>query len=325
VGLGLNATDSIIRVPQFPPPGGKVRYSAEELHPGGQVAVALAVCRRFGFSASYTGSIGDDSAGEFQHRELTREGIDLSHLVRVQNCASLRSYIFVDETAGERTIVYQRPERLALSPDQVDSEWVASGRILHVDGHDAGAAARAAEIAREHGVTVSADLSNIYDHAAVGRLLASVDYLISSQQFPTCFTGIPDPVEAIIAVRDSFGVAVAGLTLGCYGALLLDASGWHYAPGFDVTTFDTTGAGDVFHGGMLVALLRQTQLDDALEFACALAALNCTALGARGHIASDSEISKLRQTGRRVVRADLAALANASALAATGPETKARA
>jgi sulfofructose kinase len=83
------------------------------------------------------------------------------------------------------------------------------------------------------------------------------------------------------------------MTLGDLGAMALCDGVWTYSPAFEVTCSDTTGAGDVFHGGFCFGILRGMPLWKAMDFANAAAALNCTAVGARGHIAGESEVLAL--------------------------------
>ncbi|HZT74595.1 MAG TPA: carbohydrate kinase family protein [Terriglobales bacterium] len=313
VGLGLIATDRLITVPRFPRPGDKVAYSREQVLPGGQVAGACVVARRFGFRASFGGSVGDDEEGGWQAAELAREGIDASRLRRVAGCRSQRAWIFVEEASGERTIVYERAAALAFPAAEVDAGWIASGRLLHLDGHDGAAAARAAELARAAGVPVSADLANLYERqrADTLRLLRAADYLIASEGFARQLFG-PLPADAALQrLRGEFGIGFAALTLGAEGVLARAGAaqlpgGRAYIPGFAVAAVDTTGAGDVLHGGFLVGLLRGWAAARALEFACALAALNCTAPGARGHIAGDEEVAALLRAAPRRARPGLA-------------------
>ena len=47
-GVGLNATDTLLAVPRFPPYAGKVPFEEEIVSPGGQVASATAACARLG-------------------------------------------------------------------------------------------------------------------------------------------------------------------------------------------------------------------------------------------------------------------------------------
>ena len=51
-------------------------------------------------------------------------------------------------------------------------------------------------------------------------------------------------------------------------------------PAFAVEALDTTGAGDVFRGGFIYALLQGWPIADGLRFANAAAAVSCTRLGA---------------------------------------------
>jgi sulfofructose kinase len=66
-----------------------------------------------------------------------------------------------------------------------------------------------------------------------------------------------------------------------------------------VQPLDTTGAGDIFHAGFIYGLLQSWPLPRQLDFACAAAALNCMAAGARGGIQSVGNIEKMTTTGPR--------------------------
>ena len=91
----------------------------------------------------------------------------------------------------------------------------------------------------------------------------------------------------------------AAMTLGQYGALAREQSQFIYSPGFAVDCVDTTGAGDVFHGAFCYAVFENMPLRETLEFSNAMGALNCTALGARGGIATFEQARDLIRSGRR--------------------------
>jgi sugar/nucleoside kinase (ribokinase family) len=168
---------------------------------------------------------------------------------------------------------------------------------LHLDGHPPAPAAAAARWARDTGVIVTADLDNLYP--GVEALLASVDYVMASREFPARLMGLDNLLEALPAISRRYGCRVAGATLGRDGALAWDGKSFHYSPGFCVETVDTTGAGDVFHAAFAFALLEGKTLREILEFSCAAAALNCTAMGARGGIRPVAEIQRLMHEGQR--------------------------
>jgi len=302
VGVGLNATDTLILLPHFPPYAGKVSFAEELLSPGGPVASAMVACARLGLRAKYVGTLGDDERGRIQLESLLAAGVNIDHVLVRPDCASQTGYVLIDGSTGERTIAWRRPEGLRLEPDELDPEWVTSGRLLHVDGHDAGAVARAAAIARRAAIPVTMDAGSVRD--GVGDVLPSVDYLIGSTEFPANWTGETDPFAALARIQKEYGMRVAAMTLGEYGALALSAGRFVYSPGFIVDCVDTTGAGDVFHGAFCYAVLQDLPLAEALDFSNALAALNCTAFGARGGIRDASQARILMGGGRRRIHPD---------------------
>ena len=158
VGVGLNATDMLIRLPHYPALGSPVEFRSAEILPGGQVATAVAACRQWGLRTRYVGKVGDDSAAAIHRAEFDRLGVE-AHLVTAVGCASQQAVILVDD-AGERTVLWKRDHRLTLLPEELQREWISNARALHVDGHDTAAAVAAAGWAREAGVPVIADLDD---------------------------------------------------------------------------------------------------------------------------------------------------------------------
>jgi sulfofructose kinase len=296
VGVGLNATDTIIRLPHFPTFNSKVEYLASQVLPGGQVATAVTACARWGLTARYVGKIGDDDFGRLQRGEMRKAGIE-AHWIAVPNCQSPASFILVDEASGERTVLWKRDARLELLPSDLREEWVRQAKVLHVDGHDCAGATAAARIARAAGIPVTADLDNRYP--GVEALLENIDYMIASREFPRRLTGEADLFASLPAIGSRFGCRVTAATLGADGVLAWDGARFLYSPAFDLKPVDTTGAGDVFHAGFAFALLRGDALPRALEFSCAAASLSCLWLGARGGIRSLEEVEKLVREGAR--------------------------
>ena len=296
VGVGLNATDTIIRLPHFPAFNSKVAFHDSEILPGGQVATAVTACARWGSKARYVGKIGDDSYGELQQKAMRDAGIE-AHWIVAPHCQSPSSFILVDEGTGERTVLWKRDPRLELLPAEIQRDWVVSSRLLHVDGHDCAGATQAAKWARSAHIPVTADLDNLYP--GVEGLLENVDYAITSMEFPGRLSGEKDLFASLPAIRSRFGCRVTAATLGEDGVLAWGGECFHYSPAFDLKPVDTTGAGDVFHAAFAFSLLRGDELPESLEFSCAAAGLSCMGMGARGGIATLEEIEALIRNGRR--------------------------
>ncbi|MGH9504322.1 MAG: carbohydrate kinase family protein [Terriglobales bacterium] len=295
VGVGLNATDTLIRLPHYPALGSKVEFRSADILPGGQVATAVAACQQWGLRTRYVGKVGDDNAAAIHRDEFERLGVE-THLITAPGCASQEAVILVDD-AGERTVLWKRDNGLTLLPQELQREWIAEARALHVDGHDTAAAVTASGWARDAEVPVIADLDDLYP--GVEALLEKVDYLITSRDIPGRLTNDADLRKSLPLVRSRFGCRLTAATLGQEGVLAWDGSQFHYVPAFRVSPLDTTGAGDIFHAGFIYGLLQGWSLSRQLEFACAAAALNCTAAGARGGIQPVREIEKLAASSSR--------------------------
>jgi sulfofructose kinase len=296
LGIGLNATDTLLLLKEFPPYAGKVAFDREMLSPGGQVATAIVCCSRLGLKAKYIGTIGDDLRGNIQRESLEGTGVDTSSLIVRENCPNQTAYILIDERTGERTVLWQRAECLRLKPSEIRDEDIASARMLHIDGYDIDAAAHAAKVAREHNVPVSIDVDTPYP--GFEKVMKYLDYLVAGSGWPAKWTKEQDPFKALGKIQAEYGMRVAAMTLGEFGSLALFQGRWYYSPAFEVTCADTTGAGDVFHGAFCYAMLAGMQMEKALEFSNAAAAINCTAIGARGHIPLLSEVEALIAQGR---------------------------
>ncbi len=296
VGVGINATDTIIRLPRFPASDSKVELISADTKAGGQVASAIVACQRWGLRTRYVGKIGDDAAGNFQTREMAREGVK-AHWIKTANSTSQTSFILVDARTGERTVLWKRDPRIAIAPSDLRRRWLQGCRALLVDGHDTAASTQAARWARAENIPVIADLDNLY--RGVKALLKYVDFPITSKDFPARLTGEQNLLKSLPQIHAEFKCCLTTATLGSLGAIAWDGERFFLVRGLKVRALDTTGAGDIFHAGFIYGFLQGWPIEVMLEFSNAAAALNCTASGARGRIANLAEIDNLCRTAAR--------------------------
>jgi len=295
VGVGLNATDTLILLEDYPARGSKVEYGAATILPGGQVATTVVACQTWGLRTRYVGKLGDDDAARLHREAFARVGVE-AQVITVAGSMSPQSLILVDG-GGERTVLCRRDERLVLQPEDLDREWVVNARALHVDGHDTAAARLAASWARAAGVPVIGDLDELYP--GVEELIENIDYLIVSRDFPCRLMEEDNLESALRRMQLRYGCKLTAATLGTDGVLAWDGSQFHHSAAYRVPVVDTTGAGDIFHAGFIYALLQGWSLQRQLDFSCAAAAMNCMAAGARGGIQSIESIAELIATASR--------------------------
>jgi len=294
VGVGLNATDTLITLPTYPERGSKVEYTTRTVLPGGQAATTVVACQTWGLSTRYVGKLGEDDAARLHREAFTRAGVD-ARIVTVPGAHSLQNLIMVDE--GERTVLCQRDERMALQPEELQREWITSARALHIDGRDTAAATLAASWARQAGIPVIADLDELYP--GVETLIDLIDYLIVSRDFPCRLMADPDLESALRRMQSRFGCRLTAATLGEEGVLAWDGRRLLHRPAYRVPVVDSTGAGDIFHAGFIYGLLQDWPLARRLDFSCAAAAVNCMHAGARGGIGPVETVEELMASGDR--------------------------
>lgn len=290
VGFGLNAVDHLIVVPVYPEFDTKLRLIEHKQSAGGQTATAMVALRRLGLNTAYAGRFGSDPEGQFGLDTLKADGVNVDFAEVVEAARNQIAFITIDARSGERTIVWDRDDRLAYRPEDAPVEFGPLGRVLHLDAHDPPACVRVAKAARDNGTIVSADIDNVYE--GLPELLPLIDIMIGSKEFPHRVTGITDERRALIEMHARFGCAVVGMTIGAAGAVVYCEGEFIESPGIPAPggCRDTTGAGDAFHGGFLYGFLTGEDLETSLQFANAVAAIKCSALGARTALPTETEL-----------------------------------
>lgn len=296
VGFGLNAVDHLIVVPEYPAFDTKMRLLEHKQSAGGQTASAMVALRRLGLKTAYAGRFGSDPEGRFGFQTLKDDDVNVDFAEVIEGARNQLAFITIDIRSGERTIVWDRDDRLAYKREEAPVEFGPLGKILHLDAHDPPACVRVAQAARETGTIVSADIDNVYE--GLPELLPLIDIMIGSKEFPGRVTGIADERKALVELKNRFGCALVGMTIGAAGAVIYHEGTFIESPGFAAPggCRDTTGAGDAFHGGFLYGFLTGEDLETSLQLGNAVAAIKCSALGARTALPTKSELDSFLAT-----------------------------
>ncbi|HET7217198.1 MAG TPA: PfkB family carbohydrate kinase [Vicinamibacterales bacterium] len=294
IGIGATSVDYVYRLPVLPEadgPQAKIRISGHRISCGGQTATALATCAALGLRAKFAGVLGSDENGARIRAELVRRGIDVSDAV-VHEGRNQFAAILVDERTGERIVLWSRDDGLALRPNELSAELLASARVVHVDDVDQEGAIRAAERARASGAIVTSDIDRVTDRTE--ELVGAVSIPILAEHVPPALTGEKDMERALRKLRTRHSTMLC-VTLGRAGAMILDGDQIHLEPAFHVNAVDTTGAGDVWRGAFIYGLLRHEQPQSLLRFANAAAAVSCTRSGAIDAVPTLADVDEMLQ------------------------------
>jgi sugar/nucleoside kinase (ribokinase family) len=201
VGVGANSVDRVYRLPTFPSPSGpaaKLRIANHDIGPGGQTATTLCTCASMGLTTRYVGATGNDDSGRLIREELSRRNVDVTHAV-VRHCANAYAVILIDDTRGERVVLWDRDSRLNLTPAEIDAAGITDARLLHVDDVDVEASLHAASIARKAGMPITSDIETAGDRT--DELIALVTVPIFAEHVLEPLTGERDIERALRALR----------------------------------------------------------------------------------------------------------------------------
>jgi ribokinase len=279
IGLGQACVDYLGDLTSYPQEDGKIELRDLHIRCGGPASTALITLSRLGISTSFLGSISDDLFGVKILKNLKKEKVDVSFLKITPGYTSQFAFISVTKKSAKRTIFWHRGTVPYLRPRDVDLSRFPNARILHIDGLMIDACMEAARQAKTSGMTVVMDAGTMREGSK--ELASLVDILISSETFAEPLVGPETAHETALYALHKLGPKQVVITLGSEGSIGLNDKGISRQAAFPVNAMDTTGAGDVYHGGYIYGLLQSWEMSKCMRFASAAAALKCMNTGAQ--------------------------------------------
>lgn len=265
--------------------------------PGSSSMIAAMGMARLGAPVRFVGRVGDDERGRFCTGALDDAGVDISGVI--VDPALETGLTVALSTERDRALITYPGAIAELSGADVTSSTLRGATHLHVSSYFLQRRLQEdfielAQRARFAGLTVSLDPG--YDpsaqwEAGLRDFLPLVDVFLPNEVEALALTGADDLYSALRQLT-AFGSLVV-IKAGARGCLSMDANGIVELPAFPVTAIDTTGAGDSFDAGFLVAWLRQMPLRDCLSWAAACGALSTRALGGTPAQATEADVIAL--------------------------------
>ncbi|MCP5067290.1 MAG: SIS domain-containing protein, partial [bacterium] len=298
IGIGSMAVDRIRRVPRILGREEKgmihVREGvAEEQRVGGVVLNHLGWAAVLGLPTGIFGKQADDPGGRFLRAAMDGLGIE-RHLV-LDGSASTFADIFVDES-GERAIYMAPGATSETTPAFIRKHYTgliqAARRVTtEVSQLPLDTALCVLEIAGQAGVPTLLDLDlppsdavpGLGKMATLEKLLRAADVLkpakaAAAELVPEAAGNALAVAEALRARYGNTAVVVTDGAAGC--AISAEGVALRVSSKAAKEVVDTTGAGDAFLGGLLVALSAELGWEDAALLANACGAACVEKLGA---------------------------------------------
>jgi len=298
-GLGQCSLDYLSLVEEYPKVNTKQEVIDWHEQGGGPVATALVTLTRLGISCSFCGITGDDEAGRKIRQSLEGEGIEVKGLLQRDDSSSQTAFIAVEKNTAKRTIFWRRPSGKALQPDELAGDFLCGSDLLLIDGLMMEASLAAVDRAREMHIPVLLDAGSA--RPGMFELARRCDYVVASEVFAEGLGWELTP-QALLDESEALGVMALTVTRGEEGSLTAADGQIIRMPAFKVKAVDTTGAGDVFHGGYIFGLLQGWDIERVVRFASAVAAIKCRNIGGRTGIPRLDEVTQFLQGQDQLLR-----------------------
>lgn len=255
---------------------------------GGPAANAAVMLAKLGFSAAFAGYLGLDTYGEQHYQELLHYGVKTDLIVRGTAPTPLSAVLV--KPNGDRALINYKDAAQALAVNRLDFATVQP-KVVLFDGHEPLISTALLQQTRQRTIPSILDAGSI--HEGTLALMREVDYLVCSEKFAHQYAG---EVNTALTRLAEFSPAVV-ITLGEHGLIWQRGTERGSLPAFTVTTIDSTGAGDAFHGAFAAALAANLPWLESLRYASAAGALCCTQTGARLALPSRTAHHALWQSG----------------------------
>ncbi len=296
VGIGQCSFDNLFIVDSFPVPDTKKEVIECTTASGGPVATALVSLSRLGIHCSFYGIAGDDEAGIKIKESLESENVNIKGLLKRPQSSSQVAFIAVEKGSSKRTIFWKRPSAEPLKPHELPEDFLDNADFLLIDGLMEEVSIYAAKKAQEKNIPVMLDAGRVRE--GMIEIAHLCNYVVCSEEFARELLNNKDsfdPEKSVMHMKE-FNTRATTITLGKKGSITISGNEIFQTPAFKVDVIDTTGAGDVFHGGYIYGILQKWNIKDVVRFASAFAALKCRKLGGRAGIPRLEEVEALLQS-----------------------------
>jgi len=296
--VGSFNMDLAVRTPRVPLRGENLSAYSLRIGLGGKGANPAVGLARLGVEAFLVGCVGADDFGRRALEALAQEGVHTETMAVLPDVGTGVALIMVDDE-GENTILVVNGANDRLTPEHVSRAlaplWGSVDALLVNFEIPEAAVAEAVREGLAHGLPVIVDAGPPRRYSPETWRGATI--LTPNEIEAETLLGYPiaDEATARRAARDllATGPKAVVLKLGAQGALLATPEECALIPPFRVNVVDTTGAGDAFAAGLVVALIEGKPLHEAVRFANAAGALAVTQMGTMNAMPTRAEVDRL--------------------------------
>ena len=309
---GSILVDKINEISAYPKSGELTQIKSVQKSVGGcvpNVAIDLKrICPEMTVKA--VGKIGDDENGAYVTDVFKANGVDVENITFGKDATSFTEVMSI--TGGQRTFFTYAGASAEFGVNDVpmsalNVKMLHLGYFLLLDKIDKGDGIKLLKAAKENGVDTSIDLvsENSDRYSLVLPCLPYVDNLIINEVEAGALTGIAPTKENLVAIAQklkAYGVTQRVIIHTTETGVCVSENGVEFVPAYDLPKnfiVGTTGAGDAFCAGALIAIYQNKTDKEILEFASAAAVAALSSADATSGLRTEKEINELCSSLKR--------------------------
>ncbi len=267
---------------------GQLDANAFNRCPGGSAANTIVGIAEFGGKAAYVGKVGNDSMGQFFLDEMRGIGISIEATPATDDPTGTCAILITPD--AQRTMLTNLGASGVLSADDIVESEVEQSKYIYIEGYllcgpeTRSAAYRAIELAQKHGVKIAFTASDPFlvntNREEIWDLVKGpVDMFFCNEEEARSLTGHEDSSDCAQEIHKH--CENVALTLGADGSILMNEGDIIRIEGVSVEAVDTTGAGDMYAGGLLFGITNGLDWQQAGKLASHAAGRIVSQMGAR--------------------------------------------
>lgn len=255
---------------------------------GGSAANTIVGIADFGGKAAYVGKVADDETGEFFLQDMREMGVTIEVTPSPEGQTGTCGVLITED--AQRTMITNLGVSATLTEADIDEEELKQAKYVYIEGYlltgetTKAAAYKAIELAKKHNVKVAFTASdpflvNMLRDEIWQLVEGPVDLFFCNEEEAMSLTGKDDPIQCAATIHEH--CENVAMTLGANGSIIMHGGESIPIEGVTVKAIDTTGAGDMYAGGLLYGITNGLSWKQAGHLASHASARIVSQLGAR--------------------------------------------
>ena len=286
--IGNAAYDVTLPVNHYPVENKKIRLDAPRVECGGGSASNCAyLLAKWGMETYFAGAVGDDYYGNRIIEEFEKIGVNTKYIEKKKDVSTTSSFIIANTTVGSRTILTDKSKDMVMKKREIDDDF----DVILLDGYERDFAV---EVIKKNPKAIKIIDAGSLRESTV-ELAKMADYVVCSNDFAMEFTkkkidynDMKTLIEIYDDLKKEFSQKIV-ITLEDKGCFTYD-NGYKLVPSIKVTSVDSTGAGDIYHGAFTYCIANNYDIITTMKMSNITGALSVTKVGGRYSIFSLEEV-----------------------------------